>query len=192
MTPITRNAITAANKIGGDVTVLLAGSKMSWIAKKVAKQMGIKKVLVVDDYPLKRRSAETITEVVVAVQSQSKFTHIVIGATAFGRNVAPRIAAKLDVSPISDVIDIKSHDIFVRTIYAGNAIQTLKALDPVKVLTIRGTSFEATTEGGDAPIENAPKIEVTAGLSTFIGQEITKSNRPELSSASVIVSGGEY
>lgn len=192
LTPITRNAITAANKIGEDVTVLVAGYKISWIARKVAKLKGISKLLVVDDNPLKRRSAETITDAVVALQSQLKFTHIVTGATAFGRNVAPRVAAKLDVSPISDVIDIKSHDTFVRTIYAGNAIQTLKALDSVKVLTIRGTCFEATAEGGDVPIENITDIKVKAGLSKFIGQKITKSDRPELTSASVIISGGEY
>lgn len=192
LTLITRNAITAANKIGEDVTVLVAGYKISWIAKKVAKLKGVSKVLVVDDNPLKRRSAETITDAVVALQSQLNFTHILTGATAFGRNVAPRVAAKLDVSPVSDVIDIKSADTFVRTIYAGNAIQTLKVLDPVKVFTIRGTSFEATAEGGDAPIEIAADIKVNGKLSRFIEQKIQKSDRPELTSANVIISGGEY
>lgn len=151
----------------------------------------------------------------VSLQNQLKFTHIVAGATSFGKGVLPRIAAKLDVSPISDIIDVKSQDTFVRTIYAGkssdlcssevrwgsvksyafiflgNAIQTLKAKDPVKVITIRGTNFAPTTEGGSAPVENVPEIKVNDKLSTFLGQEISKSDRPELSSAKVIVSGGK-
>lgn len=192
LTPITQNAITAASKIGGDVTVLVAGVNVSAIAEKVAKLKGVSKVLVANNAAFKGLTAETITDAVVALQSQSKFTHIVTGATAFGRNVAPRVAAKLDVSPVSDIIGIKSADTFVRTIYAGNAIQTLKAKDPVKVLTIRGTNFEAATEGGSAKVENAPEAKVNTGLSTFVGQELTKSDRPELTSASVIISGGEY
>lgn len=190
LTPITQNAITAANKIGGDVTVLVAGVNVSAVAEKVAKLKGVSKVLVANNAAFKGLTAETITDAVVELQSQSKFTHIVTGATAFGRNVTPRIAAKLDVSPVSDIIGIKSADTFVRTIYAGNAIQTLKAKDPVKVLTIRGTNFEATAEGGSATVENAPELNVNAGLTTFVGQELTKSDRPELAGASVIVSGG--
>lgn len=191
LTPITQNAITAANKIGGDVTVLVAGVNVTAVAEQVAKLKGVSKVLVANNEAFKGLTAETVTDAVVSLQSKANFTHIVTGATAFGRNVAPRIAAKLDVSPVSDIIGIKSADTFVRTIYAGNAIQTLKAKDPVKVLTIRGTNFEATTAGGSATVENAPDIKVNTGLSTYVGEEIAKSDRPELTSASVIISGGE-
>lgn len=180
-------------------------------------------MLLAQNAAFKGQTAETVTDAVVTLQNQLKFTHILAGATAFGKNVTPRIAAKLDVSPISDIIGVKSQDTFVRTIYAGkywnaknvlphilnqscerinakicyypitgNAIQTFKAKDPVKVLTIRGTNFEAAPEGGSASVENAPEIKVTEGLSTFLGQEISKSDRPELTSAKVIISGGNH
>lgn len=190
LTSITANAVSAASKLGGEVTVLVAGENCAAAAEKAAKLKGVSKVLVANNAAFKGRTAEAITDAVIALQNQSKFTHIVAGATAFGRNVAPRIAAKLDVSPVSDIIGIKSADTFVRTIYAGNAIQTLKANDPVKVLTIRGTNFAAAEEGGSAPVENAPEVQVKSDLTTFVGQEITKSDRPELTSAKVIVSGG--
>lgn len=151
---------------------------------------GVSKVLVANNAAFKGQTAETITDAVLELQTQLKFTHILAGATAFGKNVTPRIAAKLDVSPISDIIGVKSQDTFVRTIYAGNAVQTLKAKDPVKVITIRGTNFEAATEGGNATVENAPELKINSDLSTFVSQEIAKSDRPELTSASVIISGG--
>lgn len=172
--------------------MLVAGVNVTAIAEKVAKLKGVSKVLVANNKVFKGLTAETITDAVVALQSSSKFTHIVTGATAFGKNCAPRIAAKLDVSPVSDIIGIKSADTFVRTIYAGNAVQTLKAKDPVKVLTIRGTNFEATPEGGSATVENAPDFKVNGELSKYVGQELTKSDRPELTSAGVIISGGEW
>lgn len=122
-----------------------------------------------------------------------KFTHIIAGASAFGKNVTPRIAAKLDVSPISEIIEVKSADTFVRTIYAGNAIQTFKAKDAVKVITIRGTNFEAATAADkSAPIEKAADGDYKTDLSTFVSQELSKSDRPELTSAKVIISGGSY
>lgn len=160
------------------------------VAEQASKIKGVSKVLLAQNAAFKGQTAETITDAVLALQNQLKFTHIVAGATAFGKNVTPRIAAKLDVSPISEIIGVKSQDTFVRTIYAGNAIQTLKAKDPVKVLTIRGTNFEAAPDGGSGAVEKAADVKVTEGLSTFLGQEISKSDRPELASASVIVSGG--
>lgn len=190
LTPITQNAVTAAQKIGGDVTVLVAGTECAAVAEQVSKIKGVSKVLLAQNAAFKGHTAETITDAVVAIQNQLKFTHILAGATSFGKNVTPRIAAKLDVSPISDIIGVKSQDTFVRTIYAGNAIQTLKAKDAVKVLTIRGTNFEAAPEGGSCAVEKAADVKVTEGLSTFLGQEINKSDRPELTSAKVIVSGG--
>lgn len=150
---------------------------------------GVTKVLVAESDAFKGLTAESITPLVLAVQNQFKYTHIIAGASAFGKNVAPRIAAKLDVSPISEIIDIKSPDTFVRTIYAGNAIQTLKAKDAVKVITIRGTNFEAAASGGSAAIEKFAG-DFKTDLSTFVSQELTKSDRPELTSAKVIISGG--
>lgn len=190
LTPITQNAITAARKIGGDVTVLVAGTKCGPASEAVSKLSGVTKVLVAENEAFKGFTAESITAVVLAAQNQFKFTHIIAGASAFGKNVAPRIAAKLDVSPISEIIEIKSADTFVRTIYAGNAIMTLKAKDPVKVITIRGTNFEATPAGGSAPIDKAPEGNYKTDLSTWVSHELSKSDRPELTSAKVIISGG--
>lgn len=190
LTAITQNAVTAASKIGGDVTVLVAGTECAAVAEQASKLKGVTKVLLAQNPGFKGHTAESITDAVLALQNQLKFTHILAGASAFGKNVTPRIAAKLDVSPISDIIGVKSQDTFVRTIYAGNAIQTLKAKDPVKVLSIRGTNFEAAPADGSAAVENAPEVKITEGLSTFLGQEIVKSDRPELTSAKVIISGG--
>lgn len=148
------------------------------------------KVLTVNNDALQGQTAESVTAVVLALQSQLKFSHILAGASAFGKNVAPRIAAKLDVSPISEIIGVKSSDTFVRTIYAGNAIQTLKSKDAVKVITVRGTNFEAAQAGGSAPVEAAPEVNCKTDLSEFVSQELTKSDRPELTSAKVIISGG--
>lgn len=150
----------------------------------------MKKVLVAENEAFKGFTPEALTPLILAAQNQFKFTHIVAGASAFGKNLAPRVAAKLDVSPISEIIDVKSADTFVRTIYAGNAVQTLKAKDPVKVLTVRGTNFPAATEGGNAAVDKAPEVDCKTDLSTFVGQELSKSDRPELTSAKVIISGG--
>ena len=127
----------------------------------------------------------------LATQQQYNFTHIVAGASSFGKSIIPRIAAKVDSSPISDIIAIKSPDTFVRTIYAGNAIQTLTALDKIKVFSVRGTSFEADPlQGGSTKIEQAPDGNYKTDLVEFISQELSKSDRPELTSAKVVISGG--
>lgn len=190
LTPITQNAVTAASKIGGDVTVLVAGTNCSGASGAAAKLNGVSKVLVAESDAFKGFTAESLTALVLAVQNQNKYTHIIAGATAFGKGLLPRIAAKLDVSPISEIIDVKSADTFVRTIYAGNAILTLKSKDAVKVITIRGTNFTAATEGGSGAIEKAPEGDYKTDLTQFVNSELTKSDRPELTSAKVIISGG--
>ncbi|XP_012347989.1 electron transfer flavoprotein subunit alpha, mitochondrial [Apis florea] len=189
--PITCNTLSAAKKIGGDITVLVAGNKCDTVAQSVSKANGVSKVLVADSDAFKGFFPEALTPLILAIQNEYKFTHILTGATAFGKALLPRIAAKLDVSPVSDIIDIKSTDTFIRTIYAGNAIQTLKCKDNVKIVTIRGTSFEATPlEGGNAKCEVAPVGDYKSQLIEFIKQDLSKSDRPELTSAKVVISGG--
>lgn len=189
--PITCNALTAAKQIGGDITVLVAGTKCDTVAQAASKVNGVTKVLVADNEAFKGFLPETLTPLILATQSQLKFTHIMAGATAFGKALLPRVAAKLDVSPVSDIIGVKGPDTFVRTIYAGNAIQTLKCKDSVKVVSVRGTSFEAAPlEGGSAKCEPAPTGDFKSNQIEFVKQELTKSDRPELTSAKVVISGG--
>ncbi|XP_055855086.1 electron transfer flavoprotein subunit alpha, mitochondrial [Episyrphus balteatus] len=190
LNPVTLNTITAAKKIGGDITVLVAGTKCGPASEAVSKIQGVGKVIVAENDAFKGFTPESLTPLVLAAQNQFKFTHILAGATAFGKNVLPRVAAKLDVSPISEIIDVKSEDTFVRTIYAGNAVLTLKSKDAIKVITVRGTNFEAAGAGGSAAVEQAPAGDYKSDLSEFVSQELTKSDRPELAGAKVIVSGG--
>ncbi|XP_040893724.1 electron transfer flavoprotein subunit alpha, mitochondrial [Toxotes jaculatrix] len=190
LTPITLNAITAASKLGGEVSCLVAGTSCSKVVEQISKVQGVKKVLVAQHDSFKGAMPEELTPLILATQKQFSFTHICAGASAFGKNLLPRVAAKLDVAPISDIIEIKSADTFVRTIYAGNALSTVKCNEPIKIFTVRGTSFEAaSTEGGSATSEdvNAPS---PTGVSEWLEQSLTKSDRPELTSAKVVVSGG--
>ncbi|PSN46334.1 Electron transfer flavoprotein subunit alpha, partial [Blattella germanica] len=181
------NAITAAKKVGGEISVLVAGSKCASVAEQVSKANGLARILVAENQAFHGFLPENLTPLVLATQKQFNFTHIVAGATAFGKALLPRIAAKLDVSPVSDIIAVKGPDTFVRTVYAGNAILTLKSKDPIKVVTVRGTNFEADPlEGGSAKTEAAPAGEFNAGLSEFLSQELSKSDRPELTSAKVV------
>lgn len=190
LSPITQNALTAAKKLGGEITVLVAGIKCGPAVAAVSKANGLARVLVAESDAFKGLTAESLTPLVLATQKQYNFTHIIAGASAFGKALLPRVAAKLDVSPVSDVIGIKSADTFIRTIYAGNAIQTLTATDPVKVLTVRGTNFEADKlEGGSAASEKVSG-DFKSDLTTFISQELSKSDRPDLTSAKAVVSGG--
>jgi electron transfer flavoprotein alpha subunit len=192
LTPITQSSITAAKKIGNDVTVLVAGTKVSEVASAVAKLDGVKKILVAESDAFNGFLPESLTPLVLAAQKQFNFTHIIAGATAKGKSLVPRIASKLDVSPISEVIAIKDADTFVRTIYAGNAILTLKSLDSVKVLTVRGTNFEACGSGSsEAATEQAPAGEYKTDLAAFVKQDLAKSDRPELTAAKCIVSGNK-
>lgn len=190
LTPITLNAITAASKLGGEVSCLVAGTNCAKVAEEVSKVQGIKKVLVAQHDSYKGALPEELTPLILATQKQFDFTHICAGASAFGKNLLPRVAAKLDVAPISDIIEIKSPDTFVRTIYAGNALSTVKCNEPVKVFTVRGTSFEAAaTEGGNAVSEKVPTSSPVE-VSEWLEQTLTKSDRPELTGAKVVVSGG--
>jgi len=190
LTPITLNAITAANQMGGEVSLLVAGSQCANVVSQLAQAQGVAKILVADSDSLKGFMPETLAPLILATQDQFKFTHIVAGASAFGKSLLPRVAAKLDVAPISDIIEVKSADTFVRTIYAGNALMTLRSTDPVKVVTVRGTSFEpASLEGGSATNE-AVAAPASSDLSEYVGSELTKSDRPELTAAKTVISGG--
>jgi len=188
----TLHAVTAAGQLGGEVSCLVAGSGCGPVAKELAAVPGVAKVLVADSPSLKGFLPEHVTPVLQAAQDAFKFTHIVAGASAFSRSVLPRLAAQLDVSPISDIIGIKDPETFVRTVYAGNAIMTLKSLDPVKIVTVRSTAFEAAAAGGGSAAEEAAPAGAasTAGTAEWVGQELSKSDRPDLGSASVVVSGG--
>uniref|UniRef100_A0A8C5MKH2 Electron transfer flavoprotein subunit alpha n=1 Tax=Leptobrachium leishanense TaxID=445787 RepID=A0A8C5MKH2_9ANUR len=190
VTPITLSAITAAKQLGGDVSCLVAGTNCTKVAEELAKVQGVSKLFVAQHDVYKGFLPEELTPLVLDTQKQFKFTHICAGASAFGKSLLPRVAAKLDVAPVSDVIEIKSPDTFVRTIYAGNALCTVKCDESVKVLTIRGTSFEvAPSSGGNASSETvSPSAPV--GLSEWLQQSLTKSDRPELTSAKIVVSGG--
>ncbi|XP_075216175.1 electron transfer flavoprotein subunit alpha wal [Lycorma delicatula] len=188
--PITRNAISAANKLGGDISVLVAGTKCASVAEEVSKCSGPTKVLIAENDAFKGFLPESLTPLILKTHEQFKFTHIIAGASALGKNVLPRVAAKLDVSPITDIIAINDAETFVRTIYAGNAILTLKSKDPVKVISVRGTSFEPVADGGSAKTELAPAGDYASKVSEFISQELSKSDRPELTSAKVVISGG--
>jgi len=192
LNPVTLNAITAARALGGEVNCLVAGTSCSGVAKEVSSVEGISKVLVAEDAAFEGFMPEKLTPLLLASQDQFKFTHIIAGASAFSRGLLPRVAAQLDVSPISDIIGIKDSETFVRTIYAGNAIMTLKSMDPVKIVTVRTTAFEAAAVGdGAAAVEAAPaSAGDAAAISSFVGQELSKSDRPDLGSAKVVISGG--
>jgi len=190
LTPITLAALTAAKQMGGEISLLVAGTQCASVVAELAKAQGVGKILVADSESLKGFLPETLTPLILATQEQFKFTHIVAGASAFGKSLLPRIAAKLDVAPISDIIEVKSADTFVRTIYAGNALMTLRSTDPIKVVSVRGTNFEADTlEGGSVASEDltAP---AASDLSEYVGSELTKSDRPELTAAKTVISGG--
>ncbi|MGD9944459.1 MAG: electron transfer flavoprotein subunit alpha/FixB family protein [Burkholderiaceae bacterium] len=186
--PSTLNTITAAAKAGGDVTVLVAGSGCQAAAQAAAKVAGVSKVLLADAPQLAEQLAEDVAAQALAVAGG--YTHILAPATAFGKNVLPRVAAKLDVAQISDIVSVESADTFNRPIYAGNAIATVQSGDAVKVITVRTTAFEApATEGGSAAVESAAPV-AASGKSSFVGREVAKNDRPELTAAKVVVSGG--
>jgi electron transfer flavoprotein alpha subunit len=184
----TLNTVAAAQKIGGDVHVLVAGHNAQAAADAAAKIAGVSKVLLADAPQLAEGLAENVEATVLNVAKD--YSHIVAPATAYGKNIAPRVAAKLDVAQISEITAVVSADTFERPIYAGNAIATVQSSDPIKVITVRATGFDAVaSEGGGASVE---KIEAAAdvGISQFVNREVTKLDRPELTSANIIVSGG--
>jgi electron transfer flavoprotein alpha subunit len=183
----TNKALTAAKALGGDVHVLVAGKDCKAVADAAAKLDGVKKVLLVDAAPYEHFVAEPLAALIVSLAGP--YDAIVAPATSNGKNVMPRVAALLDVMQISEITKVIAPDTFERPIYAGNAIQTVKSLDAKKVITVRTSTFQATGEGGSAAVENATAA-TDPGLSSFIGEELSKSDRPELTSAKIIISGG--
>ena len=184
----TLNTVTAALACGGDVHVLVAGAQAAAAAQAAAQIVGVTKVLHADAPGLDHGLAENVAAQVVAVSSH--YSHLLFPATASGKNVAPRVAALLDVAQISDATRIISADTFERPIYAGNAIATVQSLDAIKVLTVRTTGFDpAAASGGSATVESLAAV-ADNGSSAFMGSEIAKNDRPELTAAKIIVSGG--
>ncbi len=185
--PGTSNTITAAGKLGGDVTVLVAGHQCAAAGAAAAKVAGVAKVLVADAPQYEGFLAENMTALVLSVAKN--YSHIVAPATGMGKNFMPRVAALLDVQQISDISGVVAADTFVRPTYAGNVMVTVQSSDAIKVITVRATAFDPAGDTGSAPVE-ALAAAADAGLSQFNGQELTKSARPELTAARIIVSGG--
>ena len=184
----TAHAVGAAARLGGDIHVLVAGHGAQGAAQAAAQLSGVGKVLLADAPYLASPTAENVAATALSLLPGG-YTHVVAGATGFGKNVSPRIAAKLDVAQVSEVTGIESADTFVRPIYAGNAFATVQSKDPIKVLTVRTTAFDSAAGGGSAPVESIAAAP-DSGLSKVVGQELTKSERPELTSARVVISGG--
>ena len=183
----TAKALTAAKQLGGDVHVLVAGENCKAVADAAAKLDGVAKVLLADAAPYAHMLAEPIAALVVSLAGG--YDAVVAPATTMGKNILPRAAALLDVMQVSDVTKVLTPDTFERPIYAGNAIQTVKSAEPKKVITIRTAGFAAAGEGGNAPVE-AVAAAADAGKSSFVSEELSKLDRPELTSARIIISGG--
>ena len=183
----TLNTVTAASKIGGDVHVLVAGSACNGAAQQAAQLQGVTSVKVADAAHYQSQTAENVAALILA--QAAGYSHILAPATTFGKNILPRVAALLDVAQISEITAVESADTFVRPIYAGNALATVQSADAVKVITVRSTAFDAANSGNNAPVEAIAAAADTA-QSTLISRELTKSERPELGAAKIIVSGG--
>jgi electron transfer flavoprotein alpha subunit len=186
----TNKALTAAKALGGDVHVLVAGKGSRPVAEAAARLDGVKKVLLADGAGYEHMLAEPVAALLVALASS--YEAIVAPATTTGKNVMPRVAALLDVMQVSDIVKVIASDTFERLIYAGNAVQTVRSKDKIKVITVRTSTFQATGEGGQgagAPVEDAAAA-ADPGISAFVGEELSKSERPELTSARIIISGG--
>jgi len=186
--PATLNAVTAAAKIGGEIHVLVAGGGCRPVAEAAAKIAGVAKVLLADDPLYAHHLAENLA--ILVIKLAPAYSHVLAAATASGKNFMPRVAAKLDAAQISEIIAVESPDTFVRLIYAGNAVATVQSVDKVKVITVRATGFDlAPAEGGSAAIETVASAG-DAGKSRFVGEELRKTERPELTSARIVISGG--
>lgn len=186
--PVTLNVITAARKIDADVHILVAGTDCAEAAEQASKIHGVNKILKCDAPELSHRLAENVAPVIVSIADG--YSHILAPATTFGKNVMPRVAALLDTQQISDISAVHDADTFDRPFYAGNAIATVKSSDAKKVITVRGTAFDPTkAEGGNSPIDDVA-AKGDSGLSKFVKQELSKSDRPELTAAKIVVSGG--
>lgn len=186
--PATLNAVGAAKKIGGDIHIMVIGANCSGVAAAAAKIAGVSKVLKADNTTLEHGLAENAAPVIVEVANN--YSHIIGPATTTWKNILPRVAALLDVQQLSDIIGVHDADTFDRPIYAGNAIATVKSSDKIKIITARGTAFDAVAaEGGSASVEDIA-VKGDAGLSSFVSAEVSKSDRPELTAAKIVVSGG--
>ena len=186
--PVTLNVLAAATAIGGDIDVLVAGEGCGAAAEAAAKAAGVAKVLVADNAAYGHHLAENLS---LLVSDLGKgYSHILTSAGTTGKDFLPRVAALLDVAQISDIIKVESADTFVRPIYAGNAIATVQSSDAIKVITVRGTAFDpVAAEGGSAAVEALDNVQ-DAGVSTFVGEEMAESDRPELTAAEIVISGG--
>ena len=187
LVPITLNTVTAASGLSDDIHVLVAGSDAGAAAEAAASIGGVTKVVHAEHPAYGNHLAEAVAPLVAGLAPG--YSHILFPSNTTGKNIAPRVAAQLDAAQISDIVEIVSADTFVRPIYAGNALATVRSSDAIRVITVRGTAFAAAEEGGAAAIEKIDAAE-DPGLSSFVGHELTKSERPELTSARVIVSGG--
>ena len=186
--PVTRVVVQAASEIGGDISLLVAGSNCRGVAELAANIPGVSKVLLADDPAYAHHLAEPMAELVTKLGAGA--SHVLAAHTTTGKNFMPRVAAKLDVAQISDIMGVDSEDTFKRPIYAGNGIATVRSLDPVKVITVRGTGFDGVEgDGGPAPIEDCQEV-VANSSSEFVGEELGQSERPELTAAGVVISGG--
>lgn len=183
----THKLVTAASKMGDELHVLVAGSGCAAVAGQAAAIQGVAKVLVADNGAYGHQLAENISALVVELGKG--YSHVLAAATTTGKNFMPRVAALLDVAQISDIIDVESADTFVRPIYAGNAIATVQSSDAIKVVTVRTAAFDAAGEGNSAATESVD-VAVDAGVSEFVDEQLTESERPELTAADVIISGG--
>ena len=184
----TLSTLAAAAEIGGDVTVLVAGHNASAVVAEAQAAAGVSKVLVADDAALADGLAENLSRVVTGIAAN--YSHVLTAATNFGKNFMPRVAAKLDVMQVSDIVEVVSSDTFVRPIYAGNALMTVKSKDTVKLITVRSTAFDAVeATGGSASSEEIAFSDAFPGT-TFVSRDVTVSERPELATARIVVSGG--
>ena len=184
----TLNTVTAAVQIGGDVHIAVLGSGISGAASAAAAVAGVSKVLTFDDASLADETSEVVAAQILSIAGN--YSHILAPATSIGKSVLPRVAAKLDVAQVSDIIKVESADTFVRPIYAGNVLATVQATDATKVITVRTTGFDAAAATGGTAVIESQAIAPAGNAATFVSREIAKSDRPELTAASIVVSGG--
>ena len=193
LAPATLNTVAAAAKIGGDINVLVAGQGIAAVAQAAAAIAGVAKLLVADHAAYAHQLPENVAPLVAALvqgAGGTGYSHILAAATSNGKNILPRVAAQLDVDQISEIVSVESADTFKRPIYAGNAIATVQSTAPVKVITVRATGFDpVAAQGGSAAVEALSAVH-DAGTSSFVGEELAKSDRPELTAAKIVVSGG--
>ena len=192
LAPATFNTVAAAAKIGGDIHVLVAGAGVGAVAEAAAKIAGVAKVLVADNAAYAHQLPENVVPLVagLVIEQRTIYSHVLASATSNGKNILPRVAAQLDVDQISEIISVESADTFKRPIYAGNAIATVQSTAAIKVITVRATGFDpVAAEGGSAAVE-AVAAAHNAGTSSFVSEELAKSDRPELTAAKIVVSGG--